>query len=324
MQFYVIFDKYLHHVKSKPNKNTFSNIIDVLYKGKLSYSNLYKIKSDDYEELKEFFHERIIINYNGNKFYLLDIISKYININDNTSIFDLFTGSMSISYYLKKEYPRNKLIINDNNKNLFEFYCSLKNNKNELIQYINSYNHHEYFTNYKQLLEMFNSTSDLILKSSLFYILNKIAFNSNMFYDKNSKLNITLNKKYTRNKICINEDILTDFSEFLAGIETNNLDVLKNTEHWINEINQGYLVIIDPPYDYVNNTSINYGKDFRRKQQEELFMFIEKLNQKGAKLILFNNDTVFIKNLYRNYNYDIIKSYKSIKRKYNTELLIYN
>lgn len=42
-----------------------------------------------------------LLNYMGNKNYLLDIIHDNVTLNKNNSIFDLFTGSMSISYFLK-------------------------------------------------------------------------------------------------------------------------------------------------------------------------------------------------------------------------------
>lgn len=82
------------------------------------------------------------------------------------------------------------------NNHLYDFYCTLKNSKDKLLYNIEKLNNHENINNYKELQNKFNNTKDKILKSSLFYILNRIAFNGNMYYDMNNKLNITFNKNF--------------------------------------------------------------------------------------------------------------------------------
>lgn len=102
------------------------------------------------------------------------------------------------------------------------------------------------------------------------------------------------------------------------------MNVLNNTKYWLERIKPNDLVIIDSPYDSINNSCNRYGFLFDKQCQEKLYIFINKLNQKGVKLICFNGNTPFIKDLYKNYNQDIINSYSNISRRNKTELIIYN
>lgn len=130
---------------------------------------------------------------------------------------------MSIAYYLKKKYPKNNVIVNDYNKNIIDFYSILKTDNEKLLHIIKSLNTKENIVNYNNLLNIFNITNNKILKSALFYVLNKIAFNSNIYYNKDGKLNITLNKKFNNKTINLKED---NFKNFLNSIELNNINVL--------------------------------------------------------------------------------------------------
>lgn len=53
-------------------------------------------------------------------------------------------------------------------------------------------------------------------------------------------------------------------------------------------------------------------------------MLIKNIDKKKSKLIIFNNNTPFIRNLYKDFNYDIISSYNPISHRYKEELVIYN
>lgn len=63
---------------------------------------------------------------------------------------------------------------------------------------------------------------------------------------------------------------------------------------------------------------------FNKSCHEKLYFFIKDLVNKGVQLISFNNDTPFIRNLYNNFNIDIIKRYCQMTHKNKTELFIYN
>lgn len=323
-------------------------IVELIYKSNLSYTKLFKIRGTDYEDLKKFYIEKVsfinktqkitcikeynlkhnnnkevLLSYYGSKHNYKDIISKHIKLNDENKVFDLFSGSCAISYEINKIYPQNKIIINDSNKLLNNFYTVLKHNEIGLLSKIDELNTLENIKNYKTLNDNLNNgiLSELE-EAAVYYLLNKIAFNGNMYYDKKGKLYVGSKKE--KSKLIIDINKFSNFSRFLNNIEINNLDLLSSSDYWLSKINKDDLVILDPPYDSLNSSYTNYGTIFDKKCHERLYVFIDKLIHKGAKVITFNGNTSFIKDLYKEFNIEIIKSYCQPSHNTKTELFIYN
>ena len=331
------------------NKN---DLISLLYKSKLTYDKLFKIKGSEYEELKIFFKNRIyflnikkpnnllrfdntikikrstkketLLPYIGTKHNYIDTIVNHIpvDINNDSKIYDFFGGSLSIPYELNKLYPNNNIVVNDRNEFLINFYDQVKNNVHLLINKLEKYNTDENIQNYENLLKIINNNdSSNIDKGSVYYILIKIAYNGRLFY-KNDKLSIHC---YEKNKIKIDKDKIIKFSDFLKNIDINNFCLLDNYEYFLNKIKQNDIVILDPPYDILNKNNSHYLYNFSRYDQERLYIFINELAKKAVKLIIYNSDSLFIKKLYKNFNIEIIESKTSINLcKPYKELLIYN
>lgn len=64
-------------------------------------------------------------------------------------------------------------------------------------------------------------------------------------------------------------------------------------------VEKGDFVYMDPPYhetftDYTNNK-------FAEEEQQQLKLFVDKLNEKGVYIMLSNSATNFIKDLYKDY-----------------------
>lgn len=325
------------------------DLIKLLYKSNITYDKLYKIKGDDYEYLKTFFKERIyflhikldeqvkfnkieikrnteketLLTYVGTKHNYLDVIKKHINnINENTKIFDLFGGSLSIPYELKKIYPKNDVIVNDANEFLVNFYNELKTNDHILFDKIEKFNTDENIKNYDILLEIINNKDSTNLdKAAVYYILNKIAYNGRIYY-KDNKISIHC---YRKKKINISKDKFLNFSNFLQNIKISNTSLLEKEDYWFETMKENDILILDPPYDIMNVDNKHYLYNFNREQQELLYKFINKCKNKNIKLIIFNGDTLFIRKLYKNFNQCIIESRTSMNLcKPYKELLLYN
>lgn len=331
-----------------------NKIIKLLYKTNISYTKLFKIKNEDYEELKLFFIEKLeilnlltkdikdkspitsvslnlgerttkkhtLLSYIGTKHDYIPLIKDMLCIKKDTKIYDLFAGSCGISYELNAAFPKNKIIINDISTYIINFYYNVKNNCKNLVEKINILNTDENIKNYENLLNIINDPDIIdIDKAATYYILNKIAYNGKVFV-KNGRISIY---SYIKNKININSDKFYNFSSFLNKIEINNKCILKDYNYYLEQINEGDVIIIDPPYDILDLQNDHYIDNFTRDDQEKLFIFIEKLLQKKAQVLIFNGNTLFIKKLYKNYNINIIESKTRINKNncYN-ELLIHN
>lgn len=263
------------------------------------------------------------MNYLGNKSYFKDILQNYVKLLPENKIYDLFAGSMSLSIIMNELYPNNKIIINDNNKLLMVFYGCLRNNKKDLIYNINMLNKIEIINNYKVLIKIINNNDENIFKkSAAYYISNKIAFKGKIYFTKTGNISFVGKKRTKILNININD--FNKFSVLLNNVELHNKDIFDSIYHWLDHIQPGDLFILDPPYDSLNKCFINYGSDFNKYYHEKLFNFIIKINEKKGKIITFNNNTAFIRYLYRDYNIDIFKFKSKINGKNIEELLIYN
>lgn len=264
-----------------------------------------------------------LINYYGTKDYLIETINKNINLDKDGKIYDLFTGSMSVAQGLNKTFPKNNIIVNDNNHFLMNFYKVLKSNKKELIDKINELNTVENINNYQDMLNKINNNISYdIEKAAIYYILNKISFKGKIYFGINGKIN--MQKRNDISILNLKENIFNEFQKFLSIIEINEIDVLENNDYWLNKINKKDIVILDPPYDSLNNKFNQYGSIFNKEKQEELFMFVKKIVEKGSKIIVFNNNTSFIRELYKDFNINIINSYSSLSYSNKSEIMIYN
>lgn len=147
-------------IKKLKGKNILEkDIIILCYKTRLTFNKLYELKEDEINEFIEFLYEKtnihldiesyekvinkiyiknktnkkntqvILNNYSGNKDYLLEIINKYHDVDNETHIYDLFAGSLSISNFFNKIYPKNKIIVNEINSDIYNLYKLIKKDK---------------------------------------------------------------------------------------------------------------------------------------------------------------------------------------------------
>ena len=81
-------------------------------------------------------------------------------------------------------------------------------------------------------------------------------------------------------------------------------------EKLLPEIQKGSFVYLDPPYDPVSDTAsfTGYSLDgFDKEDQKKLKEFCDQLNAKGVKFLLSNSATSFTKELYKDYEIEIVK-----------------
>ena len=89
---------------------------------------------------------------------------------------------------------------------------------------------------------------------------------------------------------------------------------------------------MDPPYDPVSDTAsfTGYNKGgFGKNEQMRLKKCCDELTERGIKFMLSNSATDFIKELYKDYNVDIVKAKRMVnsdatKRGAIEEVLIRN
>ncbi|KLU61746.1 modification methylase DpnIIA [Peptococcaceae bacterium CEB3] len=126
------------------------------------------------------------------------------------------------------------------------------------------------------------------------------------------------------------EENLSAVHEYLCG---NSVNILSGDfAETLKSAASGDFVYLDPPYDPVSKTAsfVAYSQEgFGTQEQVRLKATVDDLTKRGCKVLVSNSDTLFIRNLYRDYQIATVKAARAInsnggRRQKITELLITN
>lgn len=307
-------------------------ILDEL--GKKDYKNIYNSQEvvPDLEIVKTLIQE-IPFSYIGNKKSivkeLLNVFYQAKNEKINTFI-ELYSGSMVLSYIIKHMLPNIKIHCYENNPYLINFYKYIKhdvagfildiNNKLEIINKIENIDSY-----IKNILKKINNLTEK--EQSIWYFISINISHCNMLsYKTNGFSSVTFNEKeFNRFKNKCQKDTfinnLNKYSEFINKIEIHDININENYNEILKTIGNDTITYIDPPY-YGNNTNKLYYSNFTITNHVLLWNFVNDLSKKDLLFILSNSNTVFINNLYNNFNIKNINVNSKIKSR--EELIITN
>jgi DNA adenine methylase len=249
-----------------------------------------------------------------------------------------FVGSGAVLFWIIQKYPNiTKVVINDINNQLVNVYKTIKENPDELIYLLNTYQTEFYKLKgidskkeyYYSQRTIFNShVQEILIQSALFIFLNKTCFNGLFRVNKKGEFNVPIGS-YDAPLIYDSSNILA-CSKVLSNIELLSGDYQKVLQHSTEKT----LVYLDPPYKPLSKTSNfnSYAKDqFGDQEQIRLKNFCDDINSSGGNFILSNSDCGdnFFDDLYKDYNIERVKAKRSInvkgeKRGQINELLIKN
>lgn len=259
-----------------------------------------------------------IVKWVGGKRQLLPEIELFLpNRAEINCYVEPFLGGGALLMYLQPS----KAFVNDLNEDLINLYTVIKNNKDDLINELETYkNDSIFFYELRDLdrnLSIFDSLSDIKKAARILY-LNKTCFNG-LFRVNNSGQFNTPFGNYKNPNFCdtVTINALSNYFNS-ADIKFSNLEY-KDILALIPK-NKKTFVYLDPPYDPISDTSsfTGYTKSgFGKEQQIELKAFCDKLTRNGIKFLLSNSSTKFIHTLYTDENkYEIRKI--SAKRAINS------
>ena len=253
----------------------------------------------------------------GGKRALLPEILKQIPTNFN-NYFEPFVGGGALFFELKKLglLDGKSVYLFDKNAELVNTYKIVRDNPSELLIVLNDFqkSHTEEF--YYQIREMDRNenfkTINPILRAARFIYLNKTCFNG--LYRVNSKgfFNVPMGK-YKNPSIC-NSELIYDASYALKNTIIENYDFAEI----LNFANEKDFAYFDPPYYPLTTTSsfTSYNQDaFLDDEQRRLFEVFKKLHSKNMYVLHSNSDTDFIKNLYSEFEIEIVECPRFINSK---------
>lgn len=269
------------------------------------------------------------LKWAGGKKRLVNVLDKFLPKNIER-YFEPFLGSGAFFFYLIQTQKKFKAILSDSNYELINAYINVRDNPKELIEIlydhqINYYNNREkYYYFIRDQLSVKNNI-DLAAR---FIFLNKACYNGLYRVNRLGNFNVP-HGKYINPKIC-NKEKLLDCSELLR---TCNAEITCNGyKNTICRCENNDFIYLDPPYFPLTKTAnfTDYTKEsFGMQEHNELANEFDRLNRIGAKTILSNSNSEYIKTLYKKYKIIKIKSNRNIncdpkKRKNHYDLIILN
>ncbi|MGN0467386.1 MAG: DNA adenine methylase [Acutalibacteraceae bacterium] len=267
-----------------------------------------------------------VVKWVGGKRQLLDKISPLLP-KRITNYCEPFLGGGAVLFSIQPS----KAIVNDLNNELITVYEVIRDDVEALIESLKKHeNTSTYFYTIRDMdrnRETYQSMSK-IEKASRLLFLNKTCFNGLFRVNSSGEFNSPYG--HYKNPNIVNEPVLRAVNKYF-----NSSDISFYSEDFnetLKRVGKGWFVYLDPPYDPVSDTAnfTGYNKGgFDKNEQIRLKQCCDDLTSRGVKFMLSNSATDFIKDLYKNYNINIIKAKRVVnsdakKRGEIEEVLITN
>ncbi|MBR1581940.1 MAG: Dam family site-specific DNA-(adenine-N6)-methyltransferase [Bacilli bacterium] len=248
-----------------------------------------------------------ILKWAGGKRLLINQISKIINPDqlkkDNGHYYEPFIGGGAIAFSLEL----NETVINDSNKELINMYNVIKNNPSELIELLKIHQSKYSDAYYERIRKMDRSKNydniSNVEKAARFIFLNKTCYNG--LYRVNSSGHFNVPKGKYKNPDIIMEKKINGLSRLLneKSFKITCLDFEKAVE----DATKGDVVYFDPPYDYEETGFTSYSAiGFNKSDLVRLKNLCDRLIDRGCRVIISNNDTKFVNELFKCNGYKIV------------------
>jgi len=235
-----------------------------------------------------------IIKWAGSKSRLLEKIYPFLkgakNFTDDNFYIEPFAGSLSVALSIRKK----KMILNDKNLKLINFFEQVRDKPEKLVKKINKIiSDSEKYTNkadfYHEIRNLYNnlilSKGNAITVAAIFWYLNKTGFNGMYRETSKGKFNTSFGKR-----ICPtpNFKLFMDVSCALKNV----ILLHKPFEPVCSMAEKNDIVYIDPPYLPVSRTSsfssyLRYG--FGIENHKRLCLKMKEMNDLGVYVVMSNS-----------------------------------
>ncbi len=225
-------------------------------------------------------------------------------------------GALFFELYSRGALKGKKVFLSDINSELINTYNVVKKSPCELIEKLEEFKQKHSKEFYYEVrswdrLEDYEEFDD-ITKATRFIYLNKTCFNGLYRVNKKGHFNTPIGSY--KNPNIANSDTILGASFALQNATILNIgfeEVLKFAQ-------KDDLIYFDPPYYPLNETSsfTSYNEnEFLDEKQKKLFEVFKKLDKRGCLVCHSNSDTKFIKELYKEYDINIVNANRFINSK---------
>jgi DNA adenine methylase len=275
---------------------------------------------------------RPFLKWAGGKRQLLPEIVKYVpkRISKHT-YYEPFIGGGALLFQLQPP----KAVINDSNTELINCYKVIRDSLDELIEELSKDKYTNSETSYYGMRDLDRSTKEYenlseVEKAARIIYLNKTCYNGLFRVNSQGQFNVPFGRY--KNPNILDNAVLRAVNKYLKS-DTITL-LTQDFAKAVQSAKKGDFVYLDPPYDPVSETASFTGYDvngFNRDEQKRLKEEFDALHKRGCKVMLSNSCTDFIRDLYKDDQYTIIKvratrsiNSNALKRGMVDEVLVLN
>lgn len=244
-----------------------------------------------------------IIKWSGGKTWAIEYVRELITpeMLELGTYIEPFCGGAALALALQPK----QVILGDLNSELINMYRVIKHNPDDLISnlaWMQLSHTPEYFYEVRAWDKLSDfSLQNPVMRASRFIYLNKTCFNG--LYRVNSKgyFNTPLGRSSSGKPIDITQaDKIRELNSYFTD-DRNSIDFVCADYLTITaKAKPGDIVILDPPYTQTNHTS--YQKEgFTWEDTEKLKAECDRLNDLGCYVIIFNEATPEVKDLFKGY-----------------------
>ena len=247
-----------------------------------------------------------ILKWAGGKRQLLNHLLPYINENSlnpiNGVYYEPFFGGGSLC--LNLEWPR--AIINDFNPEIANVYQQVKDHPNELVDLLRQFNtipdREEYYhVREWDRLDSYRTRS-LIEKAARIIYLNRTCFNGLYRVNRRGQFNTPIGSVGFPFELIAQR--IVSMSQYFNEADIRILNV--DFSQCVNDAGEGDFVYFDPPYDYEKDGFTLYvDQGFSRNDLVRLKQTCDDLIGRGCSVLISNNQTAFVADLFNDYRYHI-------------------
>lgn len=253
-----------------------------------------------------------VVKWAGGKTRLLPELERRLPVDyrDRRHI-ELFAGGAALFFHMR---PRRALLA-DRNMWLIELYRLLQRRPRTIKQAVQGHARHHSRDHYYRVRDRFNAQrGTLEQRVAMFLYLNRAGFNGLYRENASGQLNVpygdaTSASIYQPQAICACAEALGSNTTLIYRDFAQAARIA--VRGWI-----GDFFYLDPPYAPTCRASFKtyVAGGFRHEDHVRLLHLVRELDAAGAKVMLSNADTFFVRDLFRNFRIDTVQGSRSISR----------
>ena len=204
-----------------------------------------------------------------------------------------------------------RALLCDVNQDLIGAYEAVRSDVSGVIGHLETHAREHGKAHYYAVRQRYNArdTCDPARRAAMFIYLNKTCFNGLYRVNRKGEFNVPIGR-YT-NPTIVNAEVLISASRALRAADLRCAPF----EDMLRDAGQGDFVYLDPPYEPASRTSNFTGyaaNGFAQHDQRTLRDVFQRLDRRGAKVMLSNSDVPFIRELYHGYALETVSVLRSI------------